>query len=63
MIKTKKEMLYLGQIIERDKIEFRSNNLILSPTGSGKTHFILEILANMIAELIKDNDFSFMKLS
>jgi len=49
MIKTKIVMLYLGQIIERDKVKFRSNNLILSPTGSGKTHFILEILANKYA--------------
>lgn len=32
--------LYLSEIMERDKIKFSNNNLILSPTGSGKTHFI-----------------------
>lgn len=36
--------LYLGEILERDGVEYGSNNLIISPTGSGKTHFILRVL-------------------
>lgn len=32
--------LYLSELIERDKVSFGSNNLILSPVGSGKTEFI-----------------------
>lgn len=32
--------LYLSQIIKRDNLTFGSNNLILSPVGSGKTQFI-----------------------
>lgn len=34
------EKLYLSEIIEKENPEFKSNNLILSPTGSGKTSFI-----------------------
>lgn len=37
--------LYLGEILERDGVEYGSNNLIISPTGSGKTHFILRVLS------------------
>jgi len=33
--------LYLGQLLDRDGVEYSSNNLIKSPTGSGKTHFII----------------------
>lgn len=40
--------LYLSEIIKRDKVVFRSNNLILSPVGSGKTEFI--------KSLIEEND-------
>lgn len=36
--------LYLTQIIEQENPEFGSNNLILSPVGSGKTTLIKDIL-------------------
>lgn len=35
---------YLGEIIELEKPEFSSNNLILAPVGSGKTHLIENVL-------------------
>lgn len=37
--------LYLGEIVEVDKVEYKRNNLILSPVGSGKTHFIMNTLS------------------
>lgn len=40
----KRSMLYLGEIVDRDGIELGSNNMIISPVGSGKTHFIFERL-------------------
>lgn len=40
----KKEKLYLGEIMERDMVNYGSNNMILSPTGSGKSHFIMNDL-------------------
>lgn len=40
---TKKKM-YLEEIIRRDNVEFGKNNLIISPVGSGKTHFIKNYL-------------------
>lgn len=36
--------LYLSEIIEKEKPVFKSNNLILSPTGSGKSTLIKERL-------------------
>lgn len=43
---TKKGLgLYLGEIAKRDEITYGSNNLIISPVGSGKTHFIMNTLA------------------
>lgn len=44
--KMKKDKLYLGQLIAIDKVDFGSNNLILSPVGSGKTHLIMDVLRN-----------------
>lgn len=41
-----KDKLYLGQLIDIDKVDFGSNNLILSPVGSGKTHLIMDVLRN-----------------
>lgn len=38
--------LYLGEIVEVDNVEYTRNNLILSPVGSGKTHFIMNTLNN-----------------
>lgn len=35
---------YLGELILKDNIEFETNNLIMAPTGSGKSHFIQEEL-------------------
>lgn len=36
--------LYLSEIIEKEKPKFTSNNLILSPTGSGKSHFMKTLM-------------------
>lgn len=36
--------LYLGEIMEIDKPEFGSNNLIIAPVGSGKSHLIEQVL-------------------
>lgn len=36
--------LYLSEIIEKEKPKFGNNNLILSPTGSGKTHFMKSLI-------------------
>lgn len=44
--KMKKDKLYLGQLIDVDRVRFDSNNLILSPVGSGKTHLIMDVLRN-----------------
>ena len=41
--------LYVGQMLERDGVEYGSNNLIISPPGSGKTYFILYILKKRYA--------------
>lgn len=41
--------LYVGQMLERDGVAYGSNNLIVSPTGSGKTYFILNILKKRYA--------------
>lgn len=41
----KKNNLYLGQLIARDSVKYGSNNLIISPVGSGKTHFIMNTLS------------------
>lgn len=38
--KGKENLKWLGEIIEKEEIKFGSNNLILSPVGSGKTYFI-----------------------
>lgn len=35
---------YLGEIIAEEKPEFSSNNLIIAPVGSGKSHLIEEML-------------------
>ena len=40
---------YVGQMLERDGVEYGSNNLIISPPGSGKTYFILNILKKRYA--------------
>lgn len=44
----KNKELYLTEVIERENPEFGSNNLILSPVGSGKTTLIKERLAKDI---------------
>lgn len=36
--------LYLSEIIKKEKPKLSNNNLILSPTGSGKTYFIKETI-------------------
>lgn len=36
---------YLGQIIDENRPEFGTNNLILAPVGSGKSHFIKHSLS------------------
>lgn len=36
--------LYLSEIVKKEEIEFKSNNLILSPVGSGKTTLIKDLL-------------------
>lgn len=36
--------LYLGELLERDNVEYSSNNLIVSPTGSGKTYHMMRDL-------------------
>ncbi len=33
-----KRKLYLGEILKRDNVKYESNNMIISPTGSGKTY-------------------------
>lgn len=38
--------LFLGQILEADGASYSGRNLIVSPTGSGKTHFIMNELRN-----------------
>lgn len=38
MIIMTKKKLYLGEILKRDNVVYESNNMILSPTGSGKTY-------------------------
>ena len=38
------EQKYLGQIIKEEGIELDSNTIIIAPTGSGKTHYILNDL-------------------
>lgn len=38
--------LYLGELIEKDNLSFESKNLILSPVGSGKSHFIMRDLVD-----------------
>lgn len=35
-----KRKLYLGQILKRDNVEYGTNNMIISPTGSGKTYYM-----------------------
>ena len=42
--KTLEERKYLSQIIEEEKPEFGSNNLILAPVGSGNSHLIEKTL-------------------
>lgn len=39
--------LYLNEILIRDKVEYNKNNLIVSPSGSGKTDFIMNTLMGM----------------
>ena len=41
--------LYVGQMLERDGVEYGSNNLIIAPPGSGKTYFILNTLKKKYA--------------
>lgn len=41
----KKKRLFLSEILKRDAVTYDSNNLILSPVGSGKSHLVLEDLA------------------
>lgn len=41
------EKLFLGQIIKVDNLQYTNNNLILSPTGSGKTYFIMNELVKV----------------
>lgn len=36
--------LYLSEIVSQDKPTFCSNNLILAPTGSGKTHLMRDLI-------------------
>lgn len=42
--KRENEKFFLGEIIKKEKPEFGTNNLILAPTGSGKSYFIQEQL-------------------
>ncbi|HHX78228.1 MAG TPA: hypothetical protein GX695_00540 [Acholeplasmataceae bacterium] len=44
MRKELQKKLYLGEIIELEKPIFESNNMILSPVGSGKSYLIEEML-------------------
>lgn len=36
--------MYLSEIIKEDNVAFKTNNLILAPVGSGKTHFIKSLI-------------------
>lgn len=38
------DKLYLSEIVEMEKPKFNSNNLILAPTGSGKSHFMKSLI-------------------
>lgn len=38
--------LYLSEIVEIEKPKFSDNNLILAPTGSGKTQFLKSLISN-----------------
>ena len=40
---------YLGEIIEEEKPNFKQNNLILSPVGSGKSYLIENMLKLVIS--------------
>lgn len=39
------DKLTVTEVLERDNVEFVSNNMILAPVGSGKTYFIQNVLA------------------
>lgn len=54
------ERLYLGELIERDKPGFKTNNLILAPTGSGKSHLIE---TQLIPNYVNDGDTVFYLVS
>lgn len=38
------DKMYLGEIIELDKPQFETNNLIIAPVGAGKSHLIEKML-------------------
>lgn len=38
------DKLYLGELIKQDNVKFKTNNLILAPVGSGKSHLIENML-------------------
>lgn len=40
------DKMYLSEIVSNDKVVFSSNNLILAPTGSGKSYFMRELIAS-----------------
>lgn len=46
-------LLYLSEIVKLEKPVFEKNNLIMAPTGSGKSHFIQNVL---IPKYVKDGD-------
>lgn len=53
------EKKYLGELLK--DVKFTSNNLVLSPTGSGKTYFILNDLANRYDHVLYLCDTSALK--
>ena len=44
--------LYLSEIIEKEKPEFKNNNLILAPHGRGKTTLIKNLMNNEIGKVL-----------
>lgn len=51
---------FLGELIKKDNPNFGANNLILAPTGSGKSHFIQE---QLIPKYVKAGDLIYYLVS